>query len=1025
MEFIVDNKAGILENEKTVLDVFVNNIERAIKENKKLSFYIAVGFFFFEGFQKLYPHIKKLYEKNLLKDFKLVMGPETRKTTKEILQALKTDASNLDEETFKLLKRLYEEKKFDFRIFFERSFHLKMYMFDLDNEIEVWAGSANLTEAGLEENIELIVPALTTRFEEKEMYRKFFDEIWKRSTDEVENLKIIEVVEKSVSEPVTSLSLRSFILNLIKIWGKDYLIKNVSADFSYLGEFQVISYYIILEKLREYGGCILANSYGLGKTDVACAVAKYYKELGKKVLIIHPPVLKQHWVDTLKKVGIKEGDVELLSRGLLQKSDFDYEKYSNIDLIIVDEAHHFRVVGSKSNRRENLEKICKNNPNSHVLLITATPINISLTDLTNLIKLFIKGNYKTRFESEGLINKIKEIEDKLKISEENVDLSVINALNDLIIKFAIRIDWSDILRYFSEDLKKISGKEKIEPPIVYQVKYKYDEEVVRNIFDNVVPFLKKLKFEYTKLWEEEYKEDKNLIWWYKWRLYKRLESSLFAFEKSLESFLERNKYILSFLEEVSKNKNYFEETNLFDKERLNNIKNTFLSLSKQKREKVLKNIRFDIEVIEDMLKKIKSIKDLYENDQKVRELIKILKTSENPVIVFSESVDTVVYLARQLKKYTNLRIQVAHGKTTQLDYDEEEEEISIREKDEIQSAFNSGKIDVLVATDVMGEGVNLPGHEDKSGVTVINFDLPYNPVKLIQRDGRAIRINNPKKVYIYNFEPDNEIDKELELCETISNRVSNIISTIGIDFIVWAIEEGKIKNPNELLKKEKIKIIREYKDLLASKMPDEIKKHIPTTLSKEDKVLREFIKYLGISEESLEKVKTETLRKPLFIALERMDKPGYFILFEYKGNKYHIGELLFSEKQIEKEITEEEFKNINKKVQDKCDELDLEILKTPDIGMTKLDRQIKKEINKIADVELRKFLENEVDYNSLTKEKKIGLMKYIKRISESMPIFEIENKREIIKNEINEIIGRQKTEKQNNTPKILAVIKYG
>jgi len=1025
MEFIVDNKAGILENEKTVLDVFVNNIDRAIKDNKKLSFYIAVGFFFFEGFQKLYPHIKKLYEKNLLKEFKLVMGPETRKTTKEILQALKTDASTLDEETFKFLKRLYEEKKFDFRIFFERGFHLKMYMFDLDNEIEVWAGSANLTEAGLEENIELIVPTLTTRFEEKEMYRRFFNEIWKRSTDEVENLKIIEVVEKTVSEPTTSLGLRSFILNLIKIWGKDYLIKNVSADFSYLGEFQVISYYIILEKLREYGGCILANSYGLGKTDVACAVAKYYKELGKKVLIIHPPVLRQHWVDTLKKVGIKEGDVELLSRGLLQKSDFDYEKYSNIDLIIVDEAHHFRVVGSKSNRRENLEKICKNNPNSHVLLITATPINISLTDLTNLIKLFIKGSYKTRFESEGLINKIKEIEDKLKISEENVDLSVINALNDLIIKFAIRIDWSDILRYFSEDLKKISGKEKIEPPIVYQVKYKYDEEVVRNIFDNVVPFLKKLKFEYTKLWEEEYKEDKNLIWWYKWRLYKRLESSLFAFEKSLESFLERNKYILSFLEEVSKDKNYFEETNLFDKERLSNIKNTFLSLSKQKREKVLNNIRFDIEVIEDMLKKIKSIKNLYENDQKVRELIKILKTSENPVIVFSESVDTVVYLARQLKKYTNLRIQVAHGKATQLEYDEEEEEIPIREKDEIQAAFNSGKIDVLVATDVMGEGVNLPGPEEKSGVTVINFDLPYNPVKLIQRDGRAIRINNPKKVYIYNFEPDNEIDKELELCETISTRVSNIISTIGIDFIVWAIEEGKIKNPNELLKKEKIKIIREYKDILASKMPDEIKKHIPTTLSKEDKTLREFIKYLGISEESLEKVKTEILRKPLFIALERKDKPGYFILFEYKGNKYYIGELLFSEKQIEKEITEEEFKNISKKVQDECDKLDLEILKTPDGGMTKLDRQIKKEINKIKDGELRKFLEKEVDYNSLTKEKKIELMKYIKRISESVPIFDLENKREIIKNEINEIIGKQKIEKQNNTPKILAVIKYG
>lgn len=70
---------------------------------------------------------------------------------------------------------------------------------------------------------------------------------------------------------------------------------------------------------------------------------------------------------------------------------------------------------------------------------------------------------------------------------------------------------------FREDLKKIANVEDIEAPDVFAVSYRYDEEIARKIFDKAIPFLSKLNFEYTKLWEEEYKEDKNLIWWYKYK----------------------------------------------------------------------------------------------------------------------------------------------------------------------------------------------------------------------------------------------------------------------------------------------------------------------------------------------------------------------------------------------------------------------------------------------------------------------------------------------------------------------------
>ena len=118
-------------------------------------------------------------------------------------------------------------------------------------------------------------------------------------------------------------------------------------------------------------------------------------------------------------------------------------------------------------------------------------------------------------------------------------------------------------------------------------------------------------------------------------------------------------------------------------------------------------------------------------------------------------------------------------------------------KKEIQDDFNSGIYDIIITTDVLSEGVNLPRAD-----VVINFDLPYNPVRLIQRSGRAIRLNNPKHIKIYNFKPDESIDKELELCERLKTRVENIISTIGIEFIIWSIAQKKIDKFSNRNRKE-------------------------------------------------------------------------------------------------------------------------------------------------------------------------------------------------------------------------------
>lgn len=1010
--FIVDNIARILPHEKSVLDVFRDRIKKAIQKNQQVSFRIAVGFFFFEGFRRLYPELKKLYERGFLREFKLVMGPETRKTTKEVLEALKNDAIVLDDETFSFIKKLYGEKIFDFRIFLERNFHIKLYLFEIGNEIEIWAGSANLTEGGLEDNIELVVPAATLTFEDKDLYRNFFEEIWKRSTDDVENLKVIDVIKEASLSEVVYLHPRDFIINLIKILGKEYLIKNISADLSYLAEFQNMSYYICIDKMNKYGGCILANSFGLGKTDVGCMIARYYKELGKRILIIYPPVIEGHWKRTLEKVGLKEGDVEWLSRGMLQKRDFDYEKYQGVDLIIIDEAHHFRISKPKSNRRENLENIIKLNPKSHVLLITATPINTSLLDFAELLKLFVKGNYKERFESEGILLKIREVERSVK--EKVITKKTIEKLDELIKIFSVRIEWPDLPLYFKKDLKRIADVEDIEEPEVFPVNYKYDEEITRRIFDEVVPFLRKLNFEYTKLWEKEYREDKNLIWWYKWRLYKRLESSITAFRTSLENILDKNKFLLEFLKRVVVNPRYRKKTNLFSKERLENIKNTFLYLPNSKKKKILERIEKDIRLTVKMLQNVREIENLEERDEKIKKLFDILEKEKKPTLIFSESKDTVIYIGKRLRKHEKFKFELAYGGEVPIDEETGERFVEVN-KERIEKDFNDGKFDILVTTDIMGEGVNLPRAD-----IVINFDLHYNPVRLIQRDGRAIRINNPKKITIYNFEPDEKIDKELELCDRLAERVEVIISTIGLDFLIWTIEEGKLEEVSEKNRKRTIELIREYRHVLATKHPEELGKRLPPTLSKEDKALREFIKFWNISEEAIE-IHAKSYRKPIFTALEKQATLDYFIVFKYRDATHTLGELSFSDKKIETGLSKDELEKVKRLINEKCLEMDKEFLKISGRRTDKVITQIEKIIEKIK---LKDVFEG-IDITTLPKKDKEEILENLKRL-EKIPPWKMEEEKTRLKNMLNDklkVRGYQKTLEKR--PELLAVIKYG
>jgi len=1020
LDYIVDNKAGIFEKEKSVLDVFRSRVQKAINDNKELRIKIAVGFFFFEGFVRVYKELKKAYERGLLKEFKLIMGPETRKSTIEILEMLKSDASNLDEESFKFLKDLYEKKIFDFRIFTSRNFHIKLYIFKIGDGLEVWAGSANFTEGGLEENIELIVPAQTSRLEERELYEKFFEKLWENSSDSLENLRAIDIINEIgnvVKEGFIYLEPRIFIANLIKLLKKEKLLEIYSSIGSYLFEFQKMTLDLVEERLDRYGGCILSNSVGLGKTDISCTIAKKFLIQGKRVLIIVPPVLQNHWRNVMKKVGIEKSEnIVLLSMGLLQKSGFEVNKYRNFDLIIVDEAHHYRIAKPKSNRRKNLEEICRINPEAKVLLVTATPINISLSDLTNLLRLFIRGIYERRVDEEGISRKIKDVERAVKEGREE---TVINQVEDLIRKFVVRVTWIDVVNYFKQDLLKISNVDKFEMPDVEKVEYSYDTEIVRKIFNKIVNFLLNLNYEYTKLWKGEYYEEdvKYLAGWFRWRMYKRLESSIYAFEESLKRMRERNKFLI---EIFTSNKIKYSE--LFSKERIKTMFETYKSLSEKQKENVIRNLEKDIGTIEKMLKEIEDVKSKVKRDRKIEKLIEILKKENKPTVIFTESRDTANYIYSNLKEKGFKNIGLVFG--GEMDFVEELDEDPFIWKKfkksvgkiEAQKKFNSGQIDILVTTDILSEGVDLPRAD-----VIINFDLPYNPVRLIQRAGRALRINNPKKIKIYNFVPDKSIDKELELLNLLDMRIKLIMYSIGTDFIFWLVKEKKFDDFSEKNRQRFLEFYREWKEILATRNPEELNKIGMVKLDKEDLELRKFIEHFKISKETVEKY-ARNYSKPIYTVLKSENK-GYFVVYEVYDNGYkyvdYVGNLVFSSEADKSPLNKEEFEKIKSKILEREGEKTKEMLRAPESVYRGKDKEI-------IDFIRESFpnFEGKISLNSIPQKDKEEIYKEIAKISKLPPFIQDSEKEKILKKLLS-YAGRKVSEDTREKGFVIrAIIKY-
>lgn len=567
--------------------------------------------------------------------------------------------------------------------------------------------------------------------------------------------------------------------------------------------------------INKNNGVIIADVVGLGKSIIASAIA-YNLDI-RKTVVIAPPHLVDQWEDYQQDFGLR--GVRVCSSGKIEELYKNYADDPDPILYVIDEAHRYR--NELSETYQWLHQLTRSNAENKVILLTATPYNNRPQDLFALVKLFQTpsrstinsvDNLSVRFheliarynklEKEGKKNFTDEIKTELdKLSGE------LRVLIDPVIIRRSRLDLQEIKEY-AEDLalQNIHFPEVVGPQLV-----EYDLGDIRELY---LETLEKLSNQFIcarynpsaylidpEGFNQKYGElfnemniqqfQGNLAQFIKRLLVMRFESSKAAFKSTLNS-------LLTSYENIKKwwNKGYVpikksgylpdpdeeEIQETFDA--INNIADEPIDVDKIKKKAIpfAKNL-FKEEFIAAVENDVKLLRGIYNEwfssdnvgeDPKYNEVCRQIKNNltDNAsckIVVFSSFADTAEYVKERLEQ-DNFKVLLYTGKASNVDRDTVKRNFDASYK--ISEQAND--YDIIVATDALSEGFNL----NRAGI-IINYDIPYNPTRVVQRIGRINRINKKMfdKIYIYNFFP-TDIGEQNTLIKGISTLKMFLINNI-------------------------------------------------------------------------------------------------------------------------------------------------------------------------------------------------------------------------------------------------------
>lgn len=697
----------------------------------------------------------------------------------------------------------------------------------------VFFGSSNLSYRGLSGQGELNCSS-----REKNEFDELadqFEEMWDESksisiADTNTKDEFIEAIKPRIWKYSTPLPYHVYIRVLHELFHQQEINtlktpKSITNGLYIDLEYQIDAIKMVIDKLNKYDGAILADVVGLGKSIIASAVAH---NMDIKTVIIAPPHLIPQWEEYKEQFGIRGSKV--YSAGKIQEVYDRYHEAREPMLFVLDEAHRYR--NEDTNDYKLLHQVCRSHKENKVLLLTATPFNNDPKDVFALIKLFqIPGQSTIRsvdnlsLRYRDLIQRYKKLRRSMTkdIDQEAIDkeTSEIAAEQRRLIETIIirrsRLDLTNITRY-REDLQrqKISFAKVLGPdPLEYDLgelfdpymktldliikpdnrgfigaRYKPTSETYMND-ENRKKFIEKYKSEFDDV-EDLRVAQSNLAKFMRRLLVMRFESSKNAFRSTLDKMIESNKLIEHWWDELGivpiMKKGQLPDPEDYDiedgeadslTEELELLRNKkgFLEISKDMlNPQFIEDVRHDTKLLQSIHNDWYSDSKYADMDPKldsvivkIRELLS--ENKDRKIVIFSIYKDTVDYLYKEMlargfdrvTKYTASEGTDAYKKVIRQNFDAS-----------IPDTQQTNDFDVLIATDALSEGFNL----HRAGI-VINYDIPYNPTRVIQRVGRINRIN--KKVFdflnIYNFFP-TVVGEEETKVKTISTLKMKLINAV-------------------------------------------------------------------------------------------------------------------------------------------------------------------------------------------------------------------------------------------------------
>lgn len=714
--------------------------------------------------------------------------------------------------------------------------HSKLYVLHTKNGAngKIFMGSSNFTYSGLKGQKEL-----NEKFENAvkyDEYNQIFQDKWREAKDfpilDKHNVQqFMEKLKKEASIYAMPSPQAIYFRVLDELFSEKNKLEKVAgpskisygkySDFAY----QLDAIKLALDRLDKYDGAILADVVGLGKSIIAAGAAANRKDI--RCVIIAPPHLKSQWDDYADDFNFS---AKIYSSGSLDKVYSDYKDSYIPHLFIVDEAHNFR--NQDNIAYQLLHKTIRSHPDNKVLLLTATPFSNQPDDIYALVKLFQTPGAATMRNVENLsyrfmtlMKQNKDLRQKMAKSsiaqpdidqqKEKIALEQRRLIEPVIIRRS-RLDLANIERYKKDlDQQGITFPEVIGPE-----ELEYDLNGLLDVYlDTLEALTKKGEdggFEGARYKPTAYIKDKakfldkygdylsdtdlktaqtNLAKFMKRLLTMRFESSKAAFRKTLESIMQSYLNVIEWHDKQGKipilkkgkipGPEDYEDQDTgdvienLDQTEKDVTKMVFIDIAELEPE-YIERVHDDLAILQSLHNKWFGNKELDRLDPKLEYVLNKVKKlrADNPdrkIVIFSQYADTVEYVAHHMR---DLGFERALDYIGSRSYSELKNVVKNNFDASIPEEKQADDYDVLVATDAISEGFNL----HRAGV-IINYDIPYNPTRVIQRVGRINRINKKvfDKIYIFNCFPTSIGDEIIKVKQIATLKIDMINLIVGGD----------------------------------------------------------------------------------------------------------------------------------------------------------------------------------------------------------------------------------------------------